>query len=396
MFLGIILILLVSVSVQFGLMGARFQKNSCTNCNYTKKHSILFKKQIYKRINQLCFINNGLVNFYASPKPQEYNLSRSVYLNEVFTGLLNLVGVNNKTSILNHKFSSVCFMQGVNVMQKTVFKNSRAILFLFTLKNYTNKVKRVTLSNKLFINSQEPCLNVTKYSNCVNYNYKSNSILVTFYNNTDKLPCVAYTNYAQTNALTYSTINLKPNSAQSVKMLVYFNLYPQTNTTYAPPSIIKKTVPISVKSGANVFAFLVTTKSKPLNYLINTFLPQEIKRQFIKSKQTNIYNYIFLQDISNLKQYSYKYIVSWLLCKKEYAKLYKYLLDYVLGFKIIGNVISFYKNSHLQGKIVINYREDVITKFNLGNCYYFVFRGIIYKNVNVLNLNYGVVSFKNI
>lgn len=139
------------------------------------------------------------------------------------------------------------------------------------------------------------------------------------------------------------------------------------------------------KINTNLF-FKVETKVQYLNHLISKFLPKKIYQLFLKSNETNLYDFIEKEDITYLQNYHYNYVIKLLINSRQFVALYKFLVQEVLGIKIVGDVVKINKNYQCIGKFVVGINGKSFTKYNNVNNTYFVYDNIIYHNVNLIKL----------
>lgn len=126
----------------------------------------------------------------------------------------------------------------------------------------------------------------------------------------------------------------------------------------------------------------IQSKNQQINNLINNFLPSRIISEYLNNFSFNsLQDLIMFTDVSNCY---FKHEINNLLNKKQYLKLYAYLLKSVIGVNVFTNSIQFFKPQFFIGPIQLSFNNiKLLINNNVDDCS-FLYDGVVYNNVPVL------------
>lgn len=389
----------LALCIFFYLLKLFFEKQKCSNNRVPTYKKTVQKNGKLKPINLIKLIKTfKTTNYFNSPSNPKVKIKHSSYTNSFFTGFQVILLNENSTVCVPENVYNTFFLNNFLISTKTNFKTNNLIEMKLTVTNLLNKKNQLKIMNKFHFNITEPIIKIFNKNNLAMLEYKNNWLISRFAVNKKSL----YQNFklgkSENYSLNFTNLTLAPKCSVTVTLTNTFSLQ-QTTTQSVKSFIFKPNVNSYEKYNKTNFGFMfnykITSNCNIINNLLNQTLPQKIIKCFNKQNaENNLFNYVFAGNVEQLKKYNYKKIITWLNVREEYCLLYKYLLEVVLGVKIFGNVISFSNYSNYLGKVIIEYNNRVIVKYNLANSFYFTYNNIIYKNVNLLNLKHSYLDVK--
>lgn len=351
------------------------------------KGIVIFKK--LKTSRYFCKVSNPAVT-----------LQHSGYTNNFFNGFHVILAHNNKTVCLKPVIYNTLLLNNMLIKTKTVFKNNSLIVINVTVTNCSQSSNNIKIMNKYCFHINEPCLSVCNKKNLVTLIYKNSSLLSSFYANNKCLTQHFKLSDRQNSSTNFVNLKLAPKQTVKVSLVNLFHLQPsamQLSINYENKRLFNSKTKKEKSNFGFMFNYKITTNNTHINFLLNEFLPKKMIKNFNRqNNELNLFSYVFAGSVEHLKKYNYKNVITWLTVRQDYCLLYKFLLEAVLGVKIFGNVISFNNYSNYLGKIIIDYNNTTIVKYNLAHSFYFTYNNIIYKNVNLINLKHAFVDVKTL